>query len=102
MADAPTPDLQVLADPAVMAALRLAIKEWTEDADGCSCRDPEACHAAGHEGAMAHPREFFEWLKLLADPPDMGEQRSLSEDRRARWARKHREQLRAERLAAAS
>ena len=79
--------LQVLRDPQIEAALRRAIDEWTEDADGCSCRDAASCYAEGHENALAHPKEFLDWLLRHTKPPPRPRP-ALSQDRRARWKRK--------------
>lgn len=90
------PSLQVLRDPKIEAALRRAIDEYTEESYGCECTDAATCYEEGHENALAHPKEFLDWLLRHTKPPPRPRP-ALAQNRRARWKRKRDSELRSRR-----
>ena len=59
---------EILKRPEVLDALRRLIDDFTVEADGCD--DAVLCASEGHEENMAHPLEFYDWLRLELYPPD--------------------------------
>lgn len=81
--------LALLRRPDVQKALEVAAAACIFDGDGCT--DPGACD---HDDNRMSPLEWIAWLRLYLEPPSdprLGATgQPLSQDRRARWARKDR------------